>query len=256
MSKKKSSRSKTNHSQDEDPLAAIEEFRLEERAESSNKTAERPSRSTPISPLGPPQHIDKPSLHAGEAAPLSASFQQKIQSLEREVDLLKRTNKRLEKRNIELDTAVKLRKGLEKELEAERKSRIEAERLAAATDAKLQQFKETHTVLELERDRRIELEKKLASVEVHADRAKELAIKLLEERESRQKLETERATLMAQVENLKKTEQLLIEERQQRMNAQSHAATAEAQLARLEGERNSSGSPAGSSLIDRLRGKT
>ncbi|MEM7336004.1 MAG: hypothetical protein AAF490_28250 [Chloroflexota bacterium] len=243
----------------ENPLDQVEELNIKElgptRKNGANTTAVS---SRPISPLGPPQIIEKPTLN-GPAVPNTARMHElteQIEALESELTTLKRANKRLEKRNIELETAVKLNHNLEDNLEQERQQRLEAERTAAASVAQLESYKQISNQLETVRAERLTLEKKVSSLEVRAERTQEVAAMLQQERDARQKLEKEKASLDVQVESLKKLDTLLAEERQARMNAQSRAASAEAQLARLEGElKNNGGSGSRGSLLDRLRGR-
>ncbi len=241
----------------ENPLDQVEELNLKELGKTKKISPKNTAVSnTPVSPLGPPQSVPNPTLNG--PANNSAQNQEllsKLESLEAELIQLNRTNKRLEKRNIELDTAVKLNNGLEDDLDIERQRRLEAERKAAAATAQLENHKEISDHLEAVRQERLQLEKKVASLEVRAERSQEMAIMLQNEREARQKLEKEKASLEVQVESLKKLDTLLKEERQARMNAQSRAASSEAQLARLEGELKNNSSGSSGSFLDRLRGR-
>ena len=258
--KTKKGQSKQESNGLENPLDQVEELRLNDLDPTfvvEPASSEAPAK--PISPLGPPQAVTKPTVRVQHpvSGAQSEDAAEKIRQLEVEMLQLSRANKRLERRNIELDTAVKLQSELQADLKAERKHRLDAERRAASMEAQLKQSTELSEALETERKERLQLEKKLSSLEVRAERAQEIALMLQDEREARQKLEKEKASLDVQVESLRKIEKLLTEERQARMNAQSRAASAEAQLARLEGEQKNSGSGTnpGGSFMDRLRGK-
>jgi chromosome segregation ATPase len=218
----------------------------------SNKTNNIIS-NTPVSPLGPPIHI--PSTEPDAASGILREAHNRISQLQTELAEEQERRRKIEKRSIELETAVSFSENLSDELKQERNNRLVLEREMAALEVEVKQVHQTLEKLEVERNQRIELEKRLATVEVRAERAQEMAAQLAEEQKVRVTLEREKATLDVQVQNMRKLDQLLSEERQARMNAQSRASSAEAQLARLEGERDQQyGTEKKRGLIKRLWG--
>lgn len=226
-----------------DPLSNVETFDPKKVAE---ETAVR-AQSKPVSPLGPPQAVPTPPQLA-MPMPLAQSSE--------DTTALKAEIRALEKRNIELETAVTQLKATIDELKVERDVRLKLEREMAGMEVEIRQVRHTTAALEEERQARIALERKLASLEVIAERAQEATAQLTEERAQRVRLEREKATLEVQVQSLQKLDTLLSEERQARMNAQSRASSAEARLARLEGEIQQGGNESGRSFLDRLRGRS
>ncbi|MCB8979471.1 MAG: hypothetical protein H6657_18835 [Ardenticatenaceae bacterium] len=239
MAKRKTSKVETA----EDPLSNVETFDPKKVAE---ETAVR-AQNQPVSPLGPPQAIPAPPQLA-----MPISFAQPSE----DVAALKAEIRALEKRNIELETAVTQHKATIDELKTERDLRLKLEREIAGMEVEIRQARHATAALEEERQARLGLERRLASLEVIAERAQEATAQLTEERAARVKLEREKATLEVQVQSLQKLDTLLSEERQARMNAQSRASSAEARLARLEGEINQQGGESGRSFMDRLRGRS
>lgn len=226
-----------------DPLSNVETFDPRQVAE---ETAVR-AQNKPVSPLGPPQTVPAPPQLA---VPVPFG-----QPNEEEAAALKKEIRALEKRNIELETAVTQHKAAIEELKAEREIRLKLEREIAGMEVEIRQVRHATAALEEERKSRLELERRLASLEVIAERAQEATAQLADERQRRVQLEREKATLDVQVQSLQKLDTLLAEERQARMNAQSRASSAEARLARLEGEINQQ-SGGGQSFLDRLRGRS
>ena len=239
MAKKRISKADTA----EDPLSSVETFDPKQVAA---ETAVR-AQNQPVSPLGPPQSIPTPPqlimpVPLAQPSEDSAALKAEIRALE--------------KRNIELETAVTQHKATIDELKSERDVRLKLEREMAGMEVEIRQARHAIAALEEERQARLGLERRLASMEVIAERAQEATAQLSEERAMRVKLEREKATLEVQVQGLQKLDTLLSEERQARMNAQSRASSAEARLARLEGEINQQGGgEGGRSFMDRLRGR-
>jgi len=243
MAKKKTSKAAQQDSS-ADPLSNVETFNPKQVEKET--AAHAPNK--PISPLGPPQTIPTPPQLA---MPVPSS------QPDEDVTALKAEIRALEKRNIELQTAVAQHKETIEELKAEREVRLKLEREMAGMEVEIRQVRHATTALEEERQARLVLERRLATLEVIAERAQEATAQLAEERQARVKLEREKATLEMQVQGLQKLDTLLSEERQARMNAQSRASSAEARLARLEGEINQQGgSGSGQSFLDRLRGRS
>lgn len=226
-----------------DPLGSVETFDPKKVAE---ETAVR-TQSRPASPLGPPQAVT-PSTQFTMPLPVAQPSE--------DITALKTEIRALEKRNIELETAVTQQKATIEELKAERDIRLKLEREMAGMEVEIRQVRHTTAALEEERQARIALERKLASLEVIAERAQEATAQLADERAARVKLEREKATLEVQVQSLQKLDTLLSEERQARMNAQSRASSAEARLARMEGEIQQGSGEGGRSFMDRLRGRS
>ena len=240
MAKKKSSKA-AQQASSADPLSNVESF---DPRPVEEETAVR-AQNTPVSPLGPPQTVPTPPQLAMPSQP------------NEEAEALKAEVRALEKRNIELETAVAQHKATIEELKAEREVRLKLEREIAGMEVEIRQARHATAALEEERQARLALERRLASLEVVAERAQEVSAQLAEERQMRVQLEREKATLDVQVQSLQKLDTLLSEERQARMNAQSRASSAEARLARLEGEINQQGgSGSGQSFLDRLRGRS
>lgn len=240
MAKKRTSKVDTA----DDPLSSVETFDPKKVAE---ETAVR-AQNQPISPLGPPQTIPAPPQLA-----MPVPYNQPNE----DIAALKAEIRALEKRNIELETAVTQHKATIDELKLERDVRLKLEREMAGMEVEIRQARHASAALEEERQARLGLERRLASLEVIAERAQEATAQLSEERAARVKLEREKATLEVQVQGLQKLDTLLSEERQARMNAQSRASSAEARLARLEGEINQQGGgESGRSFMDRLRGRS
>ena len=228
-----------------DPLSNVETFDPKQVAE---ETAVR-AQNKPVSPLGPPQTVPTPPQLA-VAVPLSQPSE--------DVAALKAEIRALEKRNIELETAVAQHQAILNELKEERAARQKLEREMAGMEVEIRQVRHATAALEEERQTRLELERRLATLTVIAERAQEMAAQLAEERQARVQLEREKATLDVQVQSMQKLDTLLSEERQARMNAQSRASSAEARLARMEGEINQQGgkNSGGTSFLDRLRGRS
>ncbi|MBK8905978.1 MAG: hypothetical protein IPM53_32665 [Anaerolineaceae bacterium] len=242
MAKKRSSKADIADNST-DPLSSVETFDPKQVTE---ETAVR-AQNQPISPLGPPQSVPTPPQLA-MPVPLSQPSE--------DIAALKAEIRALEKRNIELETAVTQHKATIEELKLEREVRLKLEREMAGMEVEIRQVRHATAALEEERQARLALERRLASLEVIAERAQEATAQLTEERAARVKLEREKATLEVQVQGLQKLDTLLSEERQARMNAQSRASSAEARLARLEGEIQQGGSESGRSFMDRLRGRS
>lgn len=243
MAKRKSSKA-TQQDSAADPLSKIETFDPKQVAA---ETAVR-GQNKPVSPLGPPQPVP---------APTQFPMQAQLSDASQEIHARKTEIRALEKRNIELETAVAQHKATIEELKAERNVRLKLEREMAAMEVEIRQARHATAALEEDRQSRLELERRLATLEVIAERAQEVSAQLVEERQARVQLEREKATLDVQVQGLQKLDTLLSEERQARMNAQSRASSAEARLARLEGEINQQGGSRGSqSFLDRLRGRS
>ncbi|WP_420642257.1 hypothetical protein [Candidatus Leptofilum sp.] len=244
MAKKKTSKAAPQDNV-ADPLSSVETFdpkkvEAETAAHAQNK---------PVSPLGPPQVVSTPSQFT---MPVPVPVNQPSE----DVAALKAEIRALEKRNIELETAVTQHKATIEELKAEREVRLKLEREIAGMEVEIRQVRHATAALEEERQARVALERKLASLEVIAERTQEATAQLAEERQMRVQLEREKATLDVQVQSLQKLDTLLAEERQARMNAQSRASSAEARLARLEGEIQQGGGESGRSFMDRLRGRS
>ena len=242
MAKKKTDKAAPKDSS-ADPLSNVETFDPRQVAQ---ETAVR-AQNQPVSPLGPPQAIPTPPQLA-MPVPLSQP--------DEDNSALKAEIRALEKRNIELETAVAQHKATIDELKTERDIRLKLEREMAAMEVEIRQVRHTTAALEEERQARLALERRLATLEVVAERSEEMAKQLAEERQMRVQLEREKATLDVQVQSMQKLDTLLSEERQARMNAQSRASSAEARLARLEGEINQQGGESGRSFMDRLRGRS
>ena len=244
MAKKKTNKA-AEQDNSVDLLNSIETFDPKQVA---GETAVRTARK-PVSPLGPPQPVTTAPQFS---RPITVSQPSE------EVAALKAEIRALEKRNIELETAVTQHKTTIEELKAERDVRLKLEREMAGMEVEIRQVRHATAALEEERQSRLELERRLATLEVIAERAQEATAQLMEERQARVQLEREKATLDVQVQSLQKLDTLLSEERQARMNAQSRASSAEARLARMEGEINQHGSGSGGkqSFLDRLRGRS
>jgi DNA repair exonuclease SbcCD ATPase subunit len=243
MAKNKTSKAAQQDNSD-DPLSNVETF---DPRQVEKETAVR-AQNKPVSPLGPPQTVPTPTQLT---MPVPAS------PPDEDVAALKAEIRALEKRNIELQTAVAQHKETIEELKAERDVRLKLEREMAGMEVEIRQVRHATAALEEERQARLQLERRLATLEVLAERAQEATAQLTEERQMRVQLEREKATLEVQVQGLQKLDTLLSEERQARMNAQSRASSAEARLARLEGEINQQGgSGSGQSFLDRLRGRS
>ena len=242
---KRKARKATKQENTADPLSNVETFDPKQvAAETAVRTQHKP-----ISPLGPPQTVP---------APTQFPLQPQLGDASQEIEALKAEIRTLEKRNIELETAVAQHKATIEELKAEREVRLKLEREMAGMEVEIRQVRHATAALEEERQSRLELERRLATLEVIAERSQEVTAQLAEERQVRVQLEREKATLDVQVQSLQKLDALLSEERQARMNAQSRASSAEARLARLEGEINQQGgsSSSGQSFMDRLRGRS
>ena len=232
-----------------DPLENIPLF--DPNAGEKPKTAV-PSLHKPPSPLGPPQKA--PLTHPLPAvAPPRQEREALVEQLETELAAARAELRRLEKRNLELETAVAQHQETLAELQQEREIRLKLERELATLEVIARQAQGAQEQLEAEREERLALERKMATLEVLAERAQEIAAQLADEREARVRLEREKATLEVQVQSMAKLETLLNEERQARMNAQNRAATAEARLARLEGELQQK-EEHGGGFLGRLRG--
>ncbi|WP_420627758.1 hypothetical protein [Candidatus Leptofilum sp.] len=243
MAKKKTSKAAQQENVT-DPLSSVETFDPKKVAE---ETAVR-AQSRPVSPLGPPQAVPTPP---------QLTMPVPVGQPSEDVTALKAEIRELEKRNIELETAVTQHKATIEELKAEREVRLKLEREMAGMEVEIRQVRHATAALEEERQARVALERKLASLEVIAERAQEATTQLADERAMRVKLEREKATLEVQVQSLQKLDTLLAEERQARMNAQSRASSAEARLARMEGEiQQGGGGESGRSFMDRLRGRS
>ncbi|MCP5094488.1 MAG: DUF4686 domain-containing protein [Chloroflexi bacterium] len=240
-----------------DPLKSVEPYAPNATKGLETAVSNQPNNTvatTPISPLGSP--ITQQPAQPAPTSGILHEAHKRITQLQAELAHEQNTRRALEKKVIELETAVTFTQNVTEELTHERSSRHGLEREMAALEVEVKQVHDTAAALEAERNHRIELEKRLASLEVRAERAQEIATQLVEEQKIRVDLEREKATLDVQVQNMRKLDQLLSEERQARMNAQSRASSAEAQLARLEGERNQSqGSSNKSSFMNRLRGR-
>lgn len=228
-----------------DPLSNVETFDPKQVA---TETAVR-AQNKPVSPLGPPQTVPTPPqltmpVPSSQPSEDAAASKAEIRALE--------------KRNIELETAVAQHQTTLDELKEERTARLKLEREMAGMEVEIRQARHAMAALEEERQTRLELERRLATLAVIAERTQEVTAQLAEERQARVKLEREKATLEVQVQSLQKLDALLSEERQARMNAQSRASSAEARLARMEGENNQQGGKnnSGPSFMDRLRGRS
>ncbi|HID52995.1 MAG TPA: hypothetical protein EYP41_13310 [Anaerolineae bacterium] len=210
------------------------------------------SRPKPASPLGPPQKAPLTQPLPVVTAP-NKDAEALIERLETELATARIELRRLEKRNLELETAVAQHQATLAELKQEREIRLNLERELATLEVIARQSQDAQEQLETERQERIALERKMATLEVLSERAQDIAAQLAKERDARVILEREKATLEVQVQSMAKLDTLLNEERQARMNAQNRAATAEARLARLEGEINQKEEDNGG-FFGRLRG--
>lgn len=244
---------KTSHTENgSDPLSNVELF--DPQTAVSADTEPSDEISTPLSPLGIPTPMPMP-MQASLHNQLQDS-QSQLKKLETKIEAQNDELRVLERKNFELEMALKQANATIEDLKKERDIRLGLEREIAALEVQVQQVHHAAATLEEERQDRIQIERKLATLEILAERSQEMAAQLAEERNARVTLERERATLEVQVDNMKKLEVLLNEERQARMNAQSRASTAEARLARIEGELNQGGSnnSGGSGILGRLRG--
>ncbi len=193
----------------------------------------------PLSPL----NLSVPDSSALPDGPIPTSMEELWQKTHQEMEQLRLELSQersmcqgLERKNFELETAVKLNKESLATLDQERQARLGLEREISALEVQVRDVNQMREALDKERELNKVLERKLAALEVKSDRAEQWADQLAEERQVRLDLERKTATLEVEVKNSGKLEKLLDEERKARMNAQSRAATAEAKLARFEGE--------------------
>jgi len=254
----KRQQTKTNSRQSKQPANPLSDLeRYDPDHLSNHAAADNQPKNLPVSPLGPPQRIQNaPPVPAQPQ--LVESIQQpgsmRLSQLEAALHEARETQRQLERRNFELETAVSHTARLETELKEERAAKLELIKQIAALEVQVKKVQDTDEALTAERHQRIQLEKRLATLEVRAERAQEMAAQLAEIQTARVHLEREKATLEVQVQSMQKLDKLLTEERQARMNAQSRASSAEAQLARLEGELGNQGASGRGSLMNRLRG--
>jgi hypothetical protein len=196
-----------------------------------------PPANRPASPLG---NMQPPALPDG---PLPTSMETLWQEAHRETEQLrielaaeKQKRRELERKNYELEAALKAAQEALGDLDQERQVSRGLDRELAALEVQVRDVRHLQESFEREHNMRIELDKKLAALEVKAERAEQWSEQLTEERKVRVELERKAATLEVELQGAKKLDVLLDEERKARMNAQSRAATAEAKLARFEGE--------------------
>ena len=239
-----------------DPLDNLDTY--DPGATDADKPSESAIATQPVSPLRAMPTAGEDSSAIISAAPVELILEEanwQIQQLRKELVAEQSSRRDLEKRNYELEAAVKVANRFESDLENERKARLDLERRLAAMEVEVRDVEQLQSHLEEERSVRLELERKTATLEVLSEKARELASQIAEERQARLELERDKATLDVEIEHAKKLEVFLAEERSARMNAQSRAASAEARLSRLEGEVAQQESAGSASFFRRLFGR-
>ena len=152
-----------------------------ERSETAVSNQTNPSVTTsPISPLGAPVAPPQQPIDTNPSSNALQNAENRIAQLQDELATERKTRRALEKRVIELETAVSLSRDVTDELKQERASRLGLEREMAALEVEVKQVRDTAETLEAERNHRIELEKRLATLEVRAERTQEITAQLAE----------------------------------------------------------------------------
>lgn len=234
-----------------DPLESLTLF--DPAAMEDKDLPEAPISDRPVSPLGPPAPIVTPAGSSIEM--LLHQANRRIEQLQAEVEIERRTIRDLERQNYQLQaTGTQAEKAL-KDLEQERQTRLELERKLAAMEIEVKLVHSQLASLETEREARIELERRIGTLEYQADKMTSAIDELAEERSARIELEREKASLEIEVQHARKLEQMLSEERKGRANAQMRASTAEARLAQIEGKMAASGEEGRKGIFGRGRGR-